>query len=103
MKCRKIHNVDISVCSCEQKIAYNFAFMWYSTGKKILQSAVTEEEKQNGIAEIVSSIKHSLQEEKFNKYNKESIIQAFLNGFENYCSNFFIGNSYEKIGEYFYL
>lgn len=28
MKMHKIRNIDKSVCTAEQKIAYNYAFMW---------------------------------------------------------------------------
>lgn len=34
MKMHKIRNVDKSVCTAEQKIAYNYAFVWRETLKK---------------------------------------------------------------------
>lgn len=101
MKCHKIAGIDKSICSCEQKIAYNFAFMWFDIGKKILLSDKTDEEKEKSISDIYESVRRSLKEEKFKKFNIETIMEAFKHGFKNYCLNFFIATDYEKIGETF--
>lgn len=94
----KIRGVDIGICCAEQKIAYNFAFMWYSTGKAIFTSEKTDEEKRAELEEVIGYVKNSLKEEKFKKFNIGNIIKAFRNGFENYCLNFFIATDYEQIG-----
>lgn len=89
----KIQNVEKNMCSVEQKIAYNYAFSWYRKNIDI--------ELYNYIVSCVSS--DIDRHEKMKKYDKKAIMQAFKNGFLNYCNNFFIAFDYEKIGSCFYL
>ena len=42
IKYHKIPKVEKSVCTAEQKIAYNYAFSWYEIGKKILSQDAPE-------------------------------------------------------------
>lgn len=101
MKCHKINNVDKNVCTAEQKIAYNFAFAWSDVGKKILNSDMTEVNKSEAIGDIERFILESLQDKKFNRFNKDAIIVAFRQGFKDYCQNYFIATSYKEIGNVF--
>lgn len=53
MKIHKIRNVDINVCSKEQKIAANLAWHYHSwLGRKFREFQGTEAEKCNAIADI---------------------------------------------------
>ena len=102
MKCHKIRGIDLKICTAEQKIAYNYAFMWVDCGKKIFNSSNSEsvksEELQNIINAVVESIKRSGTDR---TYNIDAIITAFRNGFRGYCKNFFIASDYESIGKAF--
>ena len=100
-KCKKIKNVDKQICTAEQKIAYNFAFMWVDIGKKIKASDNAEFAKSELYHTIEKSVLNSLRDEKFNKYNLDAIIVAFRNGFRKYCENYFIAADYKCIGECF--
>jgi len=100
-KCHKISNIEKSICTCEQKIAYNFAFMWFETGKKILNSNMFEVGKSEAFADIERSVSESLKAEEFKKYNKDVILIAFRQGFRDYCNNFFIAAEYAQVGKVF--
>ena len=101
MNCKKIRNIEKHVCTCEQKIAYNFAFMYYDMGKKLFESCHTGIVKSDCFESIINLVLSSLQRKEFERYNKDSIIVAFRQGFETYCKNFFIGSNYEQIGKCF--
>lgn len=104
MKCHKIRGVDLKICTAEQKIAYNYAFMWVDCGKKIFNSdspeSVKSEELQNIINSVIESIKRSGTDR---TYNIDAIITAFRSGFREYCNNFFIASDYETIGKAFLI
>ena len=106
-KCRKIRNVPKTVCTCEQKIAYNFAFMWsVNCGEKFLDPNIPEFVKAEGFDNIMkvvlNSITNGYDAEKFQKYNIDAIIVAFRQGFRKLCeSPKGMCTSYEEIGEMF--
>lgn len=101
-KCNKIKNVDKSVCTAEQKIAYNYAFSWYDIGKKIIDKNIPEFVKSESFYQIEKEITKDIKNNpKMQKYNIDIIIIAFRQGFKNYCENFFIATDYKKIGEVF--
>ena len=90
MKLVKIQNVEKSVCCGEQKIAYNFAFMYRNYDR------TTER--------IIELMRNSLKRDGFDRFNKEAIIEAFENGFEQYRSGkYSVLTSYEEIGKMFKL
>lgn len=102
MKCHKINGIEKSVCTAEQKIAYNFAFMWCDVGKKLFNSDNAEVVKSDALQVIVNNVIQELQSDKFKRFNIDAIIVAFRQGFRNYCTeNYFIANDYETIGKYF--
>lgn len=106
LKCRKIRNVPKTVCTCEQKIAYNFAFMWFNTGERILEYQLPEFVKADGFDDIERKVLNSLingdDAEKFKKYNIDAIMVAFRQGFRKLCeSPKGMCTSYEEIGEMF--
>lgn len=55
MKMHKIRNVDKSVCTCEQKIAYNYAFNWRTQLEKIYMSDCAQFVKSDAYQEIIFS------------------------------------------------
>lgn len=102
IKCKKIRNVEKSICTAEQKIAYNYAFNYVDLGKKILKADTAEINKADGFQQIETLVLKSVQSKKeMEKYNIDAIIIAFRNGFRKYCENFFIANDYETIGKCF--
>lgn len=104
MKCRKIRGIDKSICTAEQKIAYNYAFMWVSAGKTILKMYGSELAKSEGFHDIENLVlKDLLRNPDMAKYNHDAIIVAFRQGFRNYCENWFIATDYERIGKVFHI
>lgn len=102
LKCRKIRNVEKSVCTAEQKIAYNYAFSWYETGKNIVKADTFKYIKCKAMSEIERLVTEDiLNKEEMKKYNIDAIIIAFRNGFWKYCKDFFIATNYEAIGKCF--
>lgn len=103
MKCKKIKGIEKSVCTAEQKIAYNYAFQWYDIGKKFLNDEnTTEANKSESMHYIEDCVIKSIKNQGIDKkYNIDAIIIAFRQGFRKYCDNFFIANDYETIGKYF--
>ncbi len=45
MKCKKIKCIDKSICTCEQKIAYNYAVSWAGVYIRSTGSMSSELEK----------------------------------------------------------
>ena len=101
MKCHKIRGIDLKICTAEQKIAYNYAFMWVDCGKKIFNSnspeSVKSEELQNIIKSIIKSIKQNGTDK---TYNIDAIITAFRNGFRGYCKRCFKKSTSSIYGAY---
>ena len=102
-KCKKIKGIEKSICTCEQKIAYNYAFQWYDIGKKVLEdTSTTEANKSESMHYIEDCVIKSIKQNGIDKkYNIDAVIVAFRQGFREYCKNFFIANDYGKIGKYF--
>ena len=104
MKCKKIAGVEKSVCTCEQKIAYNYAFSWVDTYKRRCKECTTAIQKSEILQDIIDFIvKDISRKETMKKYNVDAITTAFRNGFINYCDNFFIATDYEIIGKVFII
>lgn len=102
LKCKKIKGIEKSVCTCEQKIAYNYAFQWYDIGKKALEKANSGIQESELMHDIEVSVLRSIKENGIDKkYNIDAIIIAFRQGFREYCKNFFIAGNYETIGKCF--
>ncbi len=94
MKFHKIRGIEKSICTAEQKIAYNYAFSDYSwamqSNLELSQylDSVTERIKNN--AEIMK------------KYDIDAIIHCLRQGFTNYCkAKYHVLSSYEEIGNMF--
>lgn len=86
MKVTKIRNIEKEVCTAEQKIAYNFAFAYECLP----------------LDRAIETMKNSLQREEFKRYDHETIIKAFSNGFEAYKNmKYKILTDYSDIGKVF--
>ena len=104
MKMKKIKGIEKNICTCEQKIAYNYAFSYHDILKKIHNSDkayfIKKEKYDEIIMNVISSIKNNRIDK---KYNIDAIIHCFRNGIENYLNynNSGILGSYEEIGKIF--
>ena len=102
MKMHKIRNIDKSVCTAEQKIAYNYAFMWRKTLKKIHDSDAMQVVKHQAYQDVINSVIRGIKEQSIDKrYNIDAIVHCFRNGIENYINGYSILTSYEEIGKTF--
>lgn len=104
MKYHKIRNVDIHVCTAEQKIAYNLAVREYQ--QYIL---AYDRASRMGQLNIISDAIHSMIDSYCNsydynpnKYDIDAIFCALYAGFESYLTApYHILSSYEEIGKMF--
>lgn len=102
MKMHKIPKIDKNICTCEQKIAYNYAFMWRNTLEKIRKSDNMQTVKDEAYQKIIDNVINSIQENGIDKrYNIDAIIHCFRNGIKRYMEGFEILFSYEEIGKTF--
>ena len=109
MKCNKIRNVEKSICTSEQKIAYNYAFSYRPQLEKIYnaynQKLIANFEKSNAIQDIINIIIADCKrnEEIAKKYNIDAIIHALRQGIEKYINGYSILSSYDEIGKIFVI
>ena len=102
IKCKKINGLEKTVCTAEQKIAYNYAFSWYFTYDRRIKECATAIQKAEVLQDIIDFITSDiLRRDEMKKYNADAIIIAFRQGFVDYCSDFFIASDYVKIGKVF--
>lgn len=102
MKLHKIPGIDKNICTCEQKVAYNYAFMWWDSLEKIYKSDASEAVKSEAYQDIINYVISSLKEhETDKKYNIDTIIHCFRNGIKNYMEGFSVLWNYEDIGKTF--
>lgn len=108
LKCKKIKNIDKSVCTAEQKIAYNLAFRAHITfGDKFRQAIKNNETAMNLNDYVIQCRDFVLKQWKnskdHDKYNEDAIFCALNSGLKNYMENPFIASDYETIGKCFKL
>lgn len=102
IKVNKIRNVEKSVCFAEQKIAYNYAFMWRTALEKIRNSDVEPSATTDKYQQIINYVIEGIQEKGIDKkYNIDAIIHCFKNGIENYLNGYSVLSSYDEIGRAF--
>lgn len=104
MKYHKIRGIDKSVCTCEQKIAYNVAFANYDLFANMYNAQVVQIHKTDIAFEFVEFCMRQIKrnESIVQKYNIDAIQCALNAGSENYLSaNYHILLSYEEIGKMF--
>ena len=104
MKYHKIKNIDKNVCTCEQKLAYNYAQAYCYNFKKAYHKAVTQIQKTDIVIQCRDFIikQLSYNDKLMKKYDIDSIFCALNSGLENYIkANCPIYASYEDIGNMF--
>lgn len=94
MKFHKIKGIEKSVCTAEQKIAYNFASADYDW---VIRNNM---ELCQYLDNVASRIKAD--EKMMKKYDIDAIIHCLQQGFIDFCkSKYHILTSYKEIGEMF--
>ena len=104
MKMKKIKGIEKSICTCEQKIAYNYAFMYHTQLKQIFISDITAIAKSEAYQKVVNFVIEGIKRNGIDKkYNIDAIVHCFRNGIENYMNfnNSGVIGSYEEIGKTF--
>lgn len=102
IKCKKINGIEKSVCTAEQKIAYNYAFSWRDAYIRRAKEATTAIQKDEAMQDIINFVTSDiLRRDDMKKYNVDSIVVAFRRGFPAYVKDFFIASDYAKIGNVF--
>lgn len=98
----KIPNIEKSICTAEQKIAYNIAFRNHISYGEQFKKLPTEIARKEAASKM---IRLSLKEWKTNKnaekYDIDSIFAALNAGLEKYLLHPFIASDYETIGKGF--
>ena len=103
MKYHKIRNIPLTVCTAEQKIAYNLAFSNSHIFKKEFDRMPCAFQKSEVAAAAVRfCMKQWGYSESVNKYDIDAIFSALNAGMEDYIKNNCpIFASYENIGKAF--
>lgn len=104
MNYHKIRNIEKSVCTCEQMIAYNIAFDAHiSFGDKYQKavevSAICADEALHDIIQREMNIWKRNEASK--KYDIDAIFSALLAGLHDYLVKPFIATDYIQIGQAF--
>lgn len=94
MKFHKIKGIDKNICTCEQKIAYNYAFADYDWAMR------SDMELQQYLDNVTQRIKEN--SEIMKKYDIDAIIHCLRQGFINFCkAKYHVLRNYEDIGKMF--
>lgn len=104
MKYHKIRNVDKSVCTCEQMIAYNAAVRHYDLFDKKYKAQTVQIHKSEIAREFVDfCMKVITSDEKIvAKYDIDSIFCALNAGAENYlAADYHIFARHDEVGKMF--
>ena len=102
MKMHKIRNIDKSICTCEQKIAYNYAFSFRPQLERIYKSDNMQFVKAGAYQQIINYVIDGIKHNGIDKkYNIDAIIHCFRNGIENYLNSYSVIASYEEVGKTF--
>ena len=101
MTYHKIKNIPLSVCTAEQKIAYNLSFMYYDTVIKEYNQLPMQFQKTELINKSIQKIMELYRSNK-TKYDEDAIFSALNAGLENYINlKYHVLMSYKEIGEAF--
>lgn len=99
----KIYHINKTVCTAEQKIAYNYGFSYYDIFEKIkknnnIQSVETE---TNKLIDLIA--KNMEQDNKINKYNIDAIVYCLRYSITNNIYHGQVFTNYSDIGKSFPL
>lgn len=105
MKYHKITGIEKTICTAEQKIAYNIAFRAhisfqekYDAAAKI--SAICKDDAVHDILKFYFS-EYLRTDGKNTKYDTDAIYSCLLAGLDGYLKKPFIATDYEQIGTAF--
>lgn len=105
MKYHKIKNIPLTVCTAEQKIAYNLAFSWREVVKRNYGEMPCAFQKSDVLHQFIHMMikgYKSAYDYKPGRYDIDAIFCALNAGMEKYInSEYSILNSYEEIGKMF--
>lgn len=104
MKYHKIRGVDLSVCTAEQKIAYNLAFSHTARFRDNYNALPTAAAKAQAVRDITGKLIEWYRagySYKPGKYDEDAIFSALLAGLDGYLVRPFIAGSYGDIGNAF--
>ena len=92
MEKHKIRNIDIDICCCEQKIAYNYLFSYVTCGMS-----------ENDIRWAKRIVYKDIYARKdMKRYYREYIFELFCDNLQKYIDeNTPIFGTYEAIGKFF--
>lgn len=105
MKYHKIHGVEKTICTAEQKIAYNLAFRAHISFQEEFNRA-----KQQSAIIVYNLLKEMIDFEintfvrfdsKADKYNIDAVFAALSAGLKEYMDNPKIYTTYKEIGQAF--
>ena len=105
MKYRKIPGVSKSICTCEQKIAYNLAFRAHISHGDQYQQLPTAA-KLDAVAQLTRESIRRFASDELERYGRvrydvDAIFCALFNGLGEYLDQPFIASDYEQIGAAF--
>ena len=92
MKYHKIRGIPLTVCTAEQKIAYNISFANYDWIRV---------QQKDWRKELQTICLRYATDPKFARYDMDLVYSALLAGFKQYAHYPFIATSYEQIGKAF--
>lgn len=104
LKYHKIRNVEKSVCTAEQMIAYNMAFRAHiSFGDRFrkLESSIAKDDAYHEIINCMFRQYRNGYDYKPGKFNEDAIQAALNAGLRSYLENPFIAQDYESVGKAF--
>jgi hypothetical protein len=105
MQYHKIRGVDKTVCTAEQKIAYELAFrahINYGRSYRAQMDKAAEAARCDAIYEILQRQMNIYRDSKlYGKYNEDAIFCCLNAGLKNYMEKPFIASMFEQIGQAF--
>lgn len=99
----KIKGIDKSICTAEQKIAYEIAFRlhisYQDRWNELRSRKVAESVMSHAISDLIGEGMGMFDRSKWSaRMNKDAVFCALNAGLKNYLDKFFIATSYEQIG-----
>lgn len=99
----KIKGVDKSICTAEQKIAYEIAFRLHISYQdrwdEMRSMKAAESAMSNAISDLIGEGMAMFDRSKWSaRMNQDAVFAALNAGLRSYLDKFFIATNYEQIG-----
>ncbi len=103
MKYHKIRGIPLSVCTAEQRVAYNMAYRIYIVYNESYSLLQTQQQKSEFLSKVIHDLLEYIQDYCYTgKYDLDAAFCALNAGLENYMnSEVRVLNDYKDIGEMF--